>query len=99
MSAVRPPVSDRPAGPIDHANERAIESAETRWQRMPVIETGEQYIDSLKGRGTRLFLFGELIEEPADHPIIRLSGPASTHCAPPTIWPSTIRSWPPPTRR
>jgi 4-hydroxybutyryl-CoA dehydratase/vinylacetyl-CoA-Delta-isomerase len=37
------------------------------------IRTGEQYVDSLRGRQMRVYLFGELIEEPVDHPMIRPS--------------------------
>ena len=37
------------------------------------IENGKDYIESLRGRGLRVFLFGDLIEEPVDHPIIRPS--------------------------
>ncbi len=37
------------------------------------IETADQYIDSLRGRNLRVFLFGELVEEPVDHPLIRPS--------------------------
>jgi 4-hydroxybutyryl-CoA dehydratase/vinylacetyl-CoA-Delta-isomerase len=37
------------------------------------IRTGEQYVDSLRGRKMRVFLFGELVEEPVDHPMIRPS--------------------------
>src|SRR5690554_7406107 len=40
---------------------------------MPTIRTGEEYLQSLRGRGTRLFLFGQLIDEPADHPMIKPS--------------------------
>jgi 4-hydroxybutyryl-CoA dehydratase/vinylacetyl-CoA-Delta-isomerase len=39
----------------------------------PPIVTGEDYIRSLRGRGLRVFLFGELVEEPVDHPVIRPS--------------------------
>ncbi len=39
----------------------------------PPIESGEDYINSLRGRGLRVYLFGELIDEPVDHPIIRPS--------------------------
>ncbi|MEE2869633.1 MAG: 4-hydroxyphenylacetate 3-hydroxylase N-terminal domain-containing protein [Pseudomonadota bacterium] len=49
------------------------ESAQDRWDRIPVIKTGDDYLASLRKRGTRLFLFGELIDEPADHPIIKPS--------------------------
>lgn len=37
------------------------------------IVTGQQYIESLRGRGLRVFFLGELIEEPVDHPVIRPS--------------------------
>ncbi|MFQ5609309.1 MAG: 4-hydroxyphenylacetate 3-hydroxylase family protein [Woeseiaceae bacterium] len=37
------------------------------------IRTGEQYIDSLRGRKLRVYLFGEVVEEPVDHPMIRPS--------------------------
>lgn len=37
------------------------------------IETGRDYIASLRGRQLRVFLFGELVEEPVDHPMIRPS--------------------------
>lgn len=41
--------------------------------REPPIVTGEDYIRSLRGRGLRVFLFGELVPEPVDHPVIRPS--------------------------
>ncbi|MEE2961997.1 MAG: 4-hydroxyphenylacetate 3-hydroxylase N-terminal domain-containing protein [Myxococcota bacterium] len=37
------------------------------------IRTGEEYIESLKGRSLKVYLFGELVEEPVDHPMIRPS--------------------------
>ena len=37
------------------------------------ITTGEQYIESLRGRRLRVFLLGEEVEEPVDHPMIRPS--------------------------
>jgi len=37
------------------------------------IRTGEEYIDSLRGRNLKVYLFGELVDEPVDHPIIRPS--------------------------
>ena len=37
------------------------------------IRTGEEYIESLKGRDLKVYLFGELVKEPVDHPIIRPS--------------------------
>jgi 4-hydroxybutyryl-CoA dehydratase/vinylacetyl-CoA-Delta-isomerase len=37
------------------------------------IVTGEDYIASLRGRNLKVFLFGELVAEPVDHPLIRPS--------------------------
>ena len=37
------------------------------------IQTGEDYINSLRGRNLKVYLFGEMVEEPVDHPIIRPS--------------------------
>ncbi len=37
------------------------------------ITTGEDYIASLKGRGLTVWLFGEEVDEPVDHPMIRPS--------------------------
>lgn len=37
------------------------------------IRTGEEYINSLRGRNLKVYLFGELVNEPVDHPIIRPS--------------------------
>src|SRR5438093_304149 len=37
------------------------------------IRTGEEYIQSLKGRKMKVYLFGELVKEPVDHPMIRPS--------------------------
>lgn len=52
---------------------RAEETAEERWARMPTITTGDEYLASVRDRGTTLYMFGERIEEPADHPIIQPS--------------------------
>jgi len=38
-----------------------------------MIRTGEQYLESLRGRNLKVYLFGELVEEPLDHPMIRSS--------------------------
>lgn len=38
-----------------------------------VIRTGADYIESLRGRDLKVYLFGELIKDPVDHPIIRPS--------------------------
>lgn len=40
---------------------------------LPRIKSGDDYIQSLRGRRLRVFLFGELVEEPVDHPVIRPS--------------------------
>ena len=37
------------------------------------IDSGAAYIDSLRGRNLKVYLFGELVEEPVDHPMIRPS--------------------------
>ncbi len=37
------------------------------------IRTGAQYIDSLRNRGLRVFVLGERVHEPVDHPLIRPS--------------------------
>ncbi|MDJ0927161.1 MAG: 4-hydroxyphenylacetate 3-hydroxylase N-terminal domain-containing protein [Gammaproteobacteria bacterium] len=39
----------------------------------PAIHTGAEYIDSLRGRKLKVYLFGELVDEPVDHPVIRPS--------------------------
>ncbi len=41
--------------------------------QLPRIESGADYIDSLRGRDLRVYLFGELVDEPVDHPLIRPS--------------------------
>jgi 4-hydroxybutyryl-CoA dehydratase / vinylacetyl-CoA-Delta-isomerase len=37
------------------------------------IKTGAEYIQSLRGRKMKVYLFGELVPEPVDHPLIRPS--------------------------
>ncbi len=37
------------------------------------IRNGSEYIESLRGRKLKVFLFGELVPEPVDHPMIRPS--------------------------
>jgi len=37
------------------------------------IVTGNDYIESLRGRNLKVYLFGELVPEPIDHPMIRPS--------------------------
>jgi 4-hydroxybutyryl-CoA dehydratase/vinylacetyl-CoA-Delta-isomerase len=38
-----------------------------------IIVTGEDYIESLRGRNLKVYLMGERVEEPVDHPMIRPS--------------------------
>lgn len=42
-------------------------------RRTAPLRSGAEYIESLRGRGLRVYLFGELVEEPVDHPMIRPS--------------------------
>ena len=37
------------------------------------ITTSDDYIESMRGRNLKVYLFGELVPEPVDHPIIRPS--------------------------
>lgn len=37
------------------------------------ITSGEEYIDSLRGRCLKIHLFGELVDDPVEHPVIRPS--------------------------
>lgn len=53
--------------------DRREESAERRWSRFQPITDGASYIESLRGRDVTVYLFGETIDEPVDHPIIRPS--------------------------
>jgi len=48
-------------------------SAESLTGSAPPLRTGAEYIESLRGRGLRIFLMGERVEEPVDHPVIRPS--------------------------
>ncbi|NQV07219.1 4-hydroxybutyryl-CoA dehydratase [bacterium] len=47
--------------------------SDTTWQPGNPIVTGADYVASLRGRGLEVWLMGERVEEPADHPIIRPS--------------------------
>ena len=40
---------------------------------LKTIRTGDDYIESLRGRDLKIYLFGELVKEPVDHPMIRPS--------------------------
>lgn len=49
------------------------ESADERWARFTPIVTGDDYLESLRGRDIDLYLLGERVENPVDHPVIRPS--------------------------
>ena len=55
------------------AKEVHTESAAARWARFTPIVSGDDYLRSLRGRNVPVYLFGERIAEPVDHPIIRPS--------------------------
>jgi vinylacetyl-CoA delta-isomerase (EC 5.3.3.3)/4-hydroxybutyryl-CoA dehydratase (EC 4.2.1.-) len=40
---------------------------------LKTIRSGNDYIQSLRNRNLKIYLFGELVKEPVDHPIIRPS--------------------------
>ncbi len=40
---------------------------------LKTIRSGDDYIQSLRNRNLKIYLFGELVKEPVDHPIIRPS--------------------------
>ena len=53
-----------------------------------VIRSGDDYIESLRNRNLKVYLFGELVKEPVDHAMIRPSINAAvsyTHLTLPTI--------------
>ena len=43
------------------------------WGDYESLETADQFVESLRGRQMKVFLMGELVAEPTDHPIIRPS--------------------------
>ncbi len=47
-------------------------TAQTAPQRKPIV-TSEEYINSLRNRNLKVYLFGELIEDIVEHPMIRPS--------------------------
>ena len=47
------------------------ESAAARQARFTPVTTGQSYVDSLRGRNVTVYLFGERIAEPVDHPTTR----------------------------
>lgn len=52
---------------------RAQPTADERWARFTPIITGDDYVNSLRGRNLDVYLFGERIDEPTDHPMVRPS--------------------------
>ena len=55
------------------ATDSAANSDPALWGAFAPIRTADDYVASLRGRGLRVFLMGEQVEEPVDHPIIRPS--------------------------
>ncbi|MDH5372524.1 MAG: 4-hydroxybutyryl-CoA dehydratase, partial [Acidimicrobiia bacterium] len=45
----------------------------TGWTKGEPIRTGDDYVESLRNRNLTVFLMGEKVPEPVDHPIIRPS--------------------------
>ncbi|MBV9842620.1 MAG: hypothetical protein JOY99_13995 [Sphingomonadaceae bacterium] len=58
---------------IETGPNRREEGAEERWARFHPVVDGKSYVESLRGRDVTVYLFGEKIDEPVDHPIIRPS--------------------------
>jgi 4-hydroxybutyryl-CoA dehydratase/vinylacetyl-CoA-Delta-isomerase len=46
---------------------------DSTWTSGDPIRTGADYIESLRGRNLAVWLLGERVAEPVDHPIIRPS--------------------------
>jgi 4-hydroxybutyryl-CoA dehydratase/vinylacetyl-CoA-Delta-isomerase len=47
--------------------------SESTWKPGDAIRSGSDYVASLRDRRLAVYLFGELIDEPVDHPIVRPS--------------------------
>ena len=52
--------------------DQEVVAASAARSRKP-IGSGAEYIESLRGRRLKVYLMGETVEEPVDHPIIRPS--------------------------
>ncbi len=48
-------------------------TAAQQWERFSPIVTADDYLQSLRGRDVEVYLFGEQVAEPVDHPVIRPS--------------------------
>jgi 4-hydroxybutyryl-CoA dehydratase/vinylacetyl-CoA-Delta-isomerase len=66
-------MTDRIVDRIETHHWRPEETAAERWSRFSPIRTGEDYVASLRGRKLAVYLFGEAVAEPVDHPMIRPS--------------------------
>jgi len=55
------------------ADNQNVAAARKANQEVTPIRTGEEYIESLRGRNLTVYLFGERLDEPVDHPIVRPS--------------------------
>lgn len=66
-------MANRPIDRIDTARNGNEETVEQRWSRFAPIASGDDYVESLRGRDVTVYLFGERVAEPVDHPIIRPS--------------------------
>lgn len=56
-----------------NTSEPIEQTAAEQWSRFSPIVTGDDYVESLRDRDVEVYLFGERIDEPVDHPIIRPS--------------------------
>lgn len=73
MATIAAPPAQRAVDRIDTAPQRREESGAERWAKFKPIVTGEDYLNSLRGRDIKVYLFGELVDDPVEHPIIRPS--------------------------
>jgi 4-hydroxybutyryl-CoA dehydratase / vinylacetyl-CoA-Delta-isomerase len=53
--------------------DRTHDSVNQQWARFSPIKNGDDYLKSIRNRNTCLYLMGEKISEPADHPMIKPS--------------------------
>lgn len=55
-------------------------TAQTATRKQPLV-SGEDYINSLRGRNLKVYLFGELVADTVEHPMIRpsINAVAETH--------------------
>jgi 4-hydroxybutyryl-CoA dehydratase/vinylacetyl-CoA-Delta-isomerase len=50
-----------------------VETAAQRWARFRPVRGADDYVESLRGRDNALYLYGERLEHPVDHPVVRPS--------------------------